>query len=93
MALTSVFDSLGTQPAVLANEALSNSVLSYALDTAGITDRYFEGAYGDGELMRAVKSGVWITGLSLGGRMVRSVLPMLNVFGGPDTRSPPDVGI
>ena len=81
MALTSVFDQIGTQPAVLGNEVVSNAALAYVLDTTGVSDRYFDNSYADSELMRAAKSGIWISGVSLAGRLVRSIFPMINIFG------------
>ena len=83
MDMSSVFDSLGTDPRVLANEVISNSILSYALDMSGISERYFEGSYGESDIARAVRQGIWASGLGLGGRILRSYVPQLQFFGAP----------
>ena len=90
--MTNVFDSLGTQPAVLGNEILSNAALSYVLDMTGVSERFFENAYADGELMRAAKQGIFVSGVSLAGRLARSWIPQLNVFGEPGTTLQSPIG-
>ena len=89
MAMTSMFDSLGTQPAILINEALSNSIVSYAADAAGLSDRYFENAYADSDLMHAAKQGIFVSAVSLGGRLLRTYVPQLQVFGSGTTLQTP----
>ena len=92
MALTNVFDQLGTTGPVLGNEILTNAALSYVLDASGASDKYFENSYADGELMRAAKQGVFVSGVSLAGRLARSWFPMLNVFGEPGTTLQSPIG-
>ena len=87
MDLSGVFDTIGMQPQVLANEVVSNSLLSYALDMTGISERYFEGTYGDSDLSRSIKQGIWVSGLGLGGRILRTYIPQLQLFGSPSVAS------
>ena len=92
MALTSVFDQIGTQPTVLGNEIITNAGISYMLDVSGVSERYFDNTFADGDLMRAAKQGVWISGISLAGRLARSWFPMINIFGDPVTSLQSPIG-
>ncbi len=79
--ITSLFDTLGTSPTVVANEAISAAAVNYALEKTGISAMYFSGASLDGELMGALRSGLYTTLVSTLGRMARNQFPMLAVFG------------
>ncbi len=79
--VTALFDAVGTTPSVLGNEVLANTVVNYVLTKTGIADAYFSGASLDGEIAAAMRAGVWTSGVSAIGRVVRGQIPQLALFG------------
>ena len=81
---TQFFDALGTDPAVLANSVVSNSLINYAATKSGLAGMYWASSDLDGELQAAIRSGIWTSATCALGSALRRQWPQLAVFGKPN---------
>jgi hypothetical protein len=79
MSQQTVSDKINMDPKQMINHVIGASITAAALEMTDM-DSFFRGSPADGVLMNSVRNGVYSEALMVGGRVLRSFVPMIAPF-------------